>query len=376
MIDTKAIHILVIDDNLDDFILVEQLLTKAPATYCLEKARSLKAGLLQIKNFKADVILLDLSLCDSHGLATFEKIKVEIKNTPIIILTEMNDQQIAGQAVRIGAQDYLLKNELTESILTRSIRYAIERHNAEDKRQWLATKILYSQKLESLSVLSEGVASQFNSLLEAIMGNSDIAMKKMDTQSSAYRNVERIKSSALEAHELANQMLVYAGRGEFVVKLLDVSTLIKELEPLMQATLPTGAKIIYQVSKDLPLIKADVSQIKQLILSLMINATEALSGSGGVIVLRAKERRNLNGFNSQISTGTYLALEIEDNGVGLKETHLPRVFEPFYTTKFTGRGLGLTAAQGIVNGHGGLIKIENAKPKGALVTVLIPKIAE
>lgn len=383
MSQTEPIKILLVDDNPGDVLLCKHILNdQEEHRFKIQYAPRLSTALRKARTISFDLILLDLCLPDSTGLDTFVKMKSQVRDIPIIVLTGTKDEETAVNAVRKGAQDYLVKDELTEGLLIRSIRYAIERSGAEEKRRWLEMKMLYAQKLESLSVLSGGVAHNFNSLLTAIMGNAELAMEKLSEESPAFRNLQKIETSAGTAAELAQQMLQYAGMGRFVVETLDISKLVREIKALIESMLTRRINIHYELADELPLIKADVPQIQQLILNLVLNSAEAIGENNGDITIsssaiRAEMRWLRDAFlTDELNPGVYARLKISDNGPGIAEDDRAKIFDPFYTTKFTGRGLGLAAVQGIIRGHGGAIRVYSEVGKGTTMDILFPKVKE
>ncbi|MFC1584611.1 response regulator [Fibrobacterota bacterium] len=379
----EYVKVLIIDDNPGDVVLIRETLnSQLGVTFHIDDGDRLKTGLEKIRISTYNIILLDLSLPDSQGLETFIELKALVRDIPIIVLTSLNNEEIAVQAVRKGAQDYLVKDEMNTALLVRSISYAIERSGAEEKRRWLELKMLHAQRLESLSVLSGGVAHNFNSLLTAIIGNAELAMEKLSADSSAYNNIQKIESSAHQAAELANQMLAYSGKGRFVVGSLNITRLVEDLKPIIQTTVHRKIKVHYLLSKKIPAIRGDVPQIQQLILNLVLNASEAVGENSGSLTLRTSaveaDRKWLNDSFSgkNLSSGMYACLEIFDNGMGIDPEAMPKIFDPFFTTKFTGRGLGLAAVQGIVNGHSGGIHITSDPGKGTRVMVIFPSVKE
>ena len=383
MSNCEPIKILLVDDNPGDVLLCKHILAgQTGHNFKIQHASRLSTAMRKARTLSVDLILLDLCLPDSSGLDTFVRMKAQVRDIPIIVLTGTKDEEIALNAVRKGAQDYLVKDELTEGILIRSIRYAIERSGAEEKRRWLEMKMLYAQKLESLSVPSGGVAHNFNSLLTAIMGNAELAMEKLHEESPAFRNLQKIEASAATAAELASQMLQYAGMGRFVVETLDLSKLVREIKALIESLLTRRITLHYELADELPLIKADVPQVQQLILNLILNAVEAVGEAQGTITLatsaiRAEMRWLRDAFlTDELQPGVYSRIKISDTGPGIPEEDRSKIFDPFFTTKFTGRGLGLAAVQGIVRGHGGAIRVFSEVGKGTTMDILFPKAKE
>ncbi|HUI69670.1 MAG TPA: response regulator [Spirochaetia bacterium] len=253
-----------------------------------------------------------------------------------------------------------------------------ERKRAEAERLGLEVRMQQTQKLESLGVLAGGIAHDFNNILMAILGHADLADTRLLPASPAHENLQEIERAARRAADLCRQMLAYSGKGRFVIRHLDISEVIKEMEDMIMVSVSKKSKLKFQLASDLPSVEADVAQLRQVIMNLSINASEAMGDSGGVITVSTSlmhcDRSYLAGtfVDEQLPEGDYVCLDVSDNGVGMDGPTRERIFEPFYTTKFTGRGLGLSAVLGIVRGHKGAIKVDSEPGSGTTVRVLFP----
>ncbi|HLP06887.1 MAG TPA: response regulator [Opitutaceae bacterium] len=252
------------------------------------------------------------------------------------------------------------------------------RKAAEAERFMTEARVRETQKLESLGVLAGGIAHDFNNLLTGILGNASLAKLDLATGTPPFNCVEEIEKASLRAAELCRQMLAYSGKGRFVVQLLDLSELITEAAPLLELSTTKKAKLRFFLNKHLPLIQADVNQLRQVVINLVSNAAESIGDKDGLIRITTGAMRATREYLHQthlapdLPEGTYVFVEVSDNGGGMSADVLQRIFEPFYTTKFTGRGLGLSAVLGIVRGHNGAIKVESEPGKGASFLVLFP----
>ncbi|MDD5306610.1 MAG: response regulator [Deltaproteobacteria bacterium] len=252
------------------------------------------------------------------------------------------------------------------------------RKAAEAERQGLQARIQHAQKLESLGILAGGIAHDFNNLLMAVIGNASLAKKELPVSSAARRYVEQIELAGQHAAELTNQLLAYSGKGRFVVRSLDLSAAIEEMADLLRVALSKKVTLVQDLARDLPSIGADASQIRQVIMNLVANASEAIGDERGVVTLRtfrvpAPSDLPTSADAKGVPKGTWCAcLEVTDTGCGMDKETLARIFDPFFSTKFTGRGLGLAAVQGIVRGHGGAITVDSRPGKGTTLRVLIP----
>ena len=237
-----------------------------------------------------------------------------------------------------------------------------------------------SQKLESLGVLAGGIAHDFNNLLTTILGNAEMLGPILREQAPAGSvHLEKIERTTRRLAELTRQMLAYSGRTRFSVAEIHLNTVIKEMGELLSVTIPKNVRMIYQLEPNLPHLDADAAQIRQVILNLLTNASEAIGDSSrGEVIIRTEAcmlgaAGATDLFPGQdLEPGRYVRLEVSDNGCGMAPETLSKIFDPFFSTKFAGRGLGLAALQGIVRGHRGGIKIFSQPGEGTVFTLLFP----
>ncbi|HEX9078676.1 MAG TPA: PAS domain S-box protein [Desulfuromonadaceae bacterium] len=257
-------------------------------------------------------------------------------------------------------------------------RDATEERRLEQENKRIAEQMLHVQKLESLGVLAGGIAHDFNNILTAVLGNADLALMRLPPASTARENILRIEQAARQAAELARQMLAYSGKGRFVIETLDINKVITEMTHMLDVSITKKAALRYNLVRDLPLIEADATQLRQVIMNLVINASEAIGEQSGVIAISTGvvecDRAYLSEtwIDEGLSEGRYVYLEITDTGCGMDRETASKIFEPFFTTKFTGRGLGMAAVLGIVRGHKGAIKLYSEQGKGTNFKILLP----
>ncbi|HVU16878.1 MAG TPA: PAS domain S-box protein [Candidatus Didemnitutus sp.] len=250
--------------------------------------------------------------------------------------------------------------------------------NAEQARQQIEKKLLETQKLESLGVLAGGIAHDFNNLLTGILGNAGLARLERPPGTPGYDHLEQIERAAKRAAELCKQMLAYSGKGTFVIQKVDLNALLEETTQLLQISVSKRASLRFNLMRPLPVVQADATQLRQVVMNLVINASEALDERPGAItlatgVVQADAAYLAEAdFSGTLFPGYYVFLEVGDNGIGMEPAVARRIFEPFFTTKFTGRGLGLAAVQGIVRGHQGAIRVISEPGKGTTFRVLLP----
>ena len=283
----------------------------------------------------------------------------------------------------LGATIFLLG---LSTVWSWSLRRTVARRTAElraeeAERRRLEAQIQQTQKLESLGILAGGVAHDFNNLLMGILGNVSLA-RHGEPGAKLEERLEEIERAGREAAELTGQMLAYSGRGSFSVQRLDLSSLVQDLMPWISAHVSPDARIALDLAEELPQVEGDEDQLRQLIQNLVTNASEALEDDDGLIRL-ATSSRNCDAeqlaetyLHPRLPAGPYVVLHVSDSGQGMEPDVLERVFDPFFSTKFTGRGLGLAATLGIVRGHRGAIQIHSTPGEGTRVRVFLPTAAD
>ncbi|MDQ3223656.1 MAG: response regulator, partial [Gemmatimonadota bacterium] len=271
---------------------------------------------------------------------------------------------------------HLLTQDLVEK--EQSARRAAEFSEAHSR---------HVQKLESIGVLAGGIAHDFNNLLHVVLGNADIALSNLSKGSPARGPIEEVVRATLRAADLTRQLLAYSGKGAFVVRHLDLSTEVREIATLLRTGMSKQSTLAWELSSTLPAVSADPTQIRQIVMNLITNASDALGETGGIITLRTgvTQLEDLDDQRFGVplegegppdpGKGPFVYLEISDTGTGMTPDTLSRIFDPFFSTKFTGRGLGLAAVMGIVRSHHGHIRVRTAPGEGTAFQVLFPSVA-
>jgi two-component system cell cycle sensor histidine kinase/response regulator CckA len=253
-----------------------------------------------------------------------------------------------------------------------------ERRQNQAERERLQAQLLQVQKLESLGLLAGGIAHDFNNLLTAILGSASGAMLSLPSESPARPDLENVVLAARRAANLTRQLLAYSGKGHFEVRPIDLSVHVRELASLLETTISKKVQLRLELTPDLPAVLADIAQVQQIVMNLVINGAEAIGDQRGTVLvttgLQAIDEFYVQSLFSRegIKTGAYVYLEVHDTGCGMDEETKQRIFDPFFSTKFTGRGLGLAAVLGIVRGHQGAIKVYSSPGKGTTFKVFFP----
>ena len=253
-----------------------------------------------------------------------------------------------------------------------------ERKQADEERRQLEARFQQSQKLESLGLLAGGLAHDFNNLLLSVLCNASLAAEQVPSQSRVHPHLEKVIKAGRRASELTRQMLVYSGQGSYDVQPMALNELVDDMADLIRAALPKTIQLNLQLEPTLPMIKADSAQLQQVVMNLLINAAEASRGQTGTVTVKT-ELRTLgsedlvtNYVGHQVTPGQYVCLEVRDDGCGMAPETLAKIFDPFFSTKATGRGLGLSAILGIVRSHRGAVSVHSRPNQGTTFTIVVP----
>ncbi len=290
-------------------------------------------------------------------------------------------------ANRPGGYDQALVDHLDPLLMTcagmfDAIRTERERGASEAERVRLEAQVQYAQKLESLGVLAGGIAHDFNNLLMVILGNLDLALFELPAGTRAHDRLADAKDAGRRASELTRQMLAYSGRGTFVVQRIDLGHLVDEMTPMLRLSVSKRADLRFRLAPDLPAIEADATQMRQVVLNLVVNASEAIGDRDGVIEVSTGTIECDDAVlaeaavNDAARPGPHVCLEVTDSGAGMDGETQARIFDPFFTTKLSGRGLGLAAVMGIVRNHKGAIAVRSQPESGTTFRVLFPQAAQ
>ncbi len=251
---------------------------------------------------------------------------------------------------------------------------------AEEHRKQAALKAVQTQKLESLGVLSGGVAHEFNNLLVGVLGYAELALADRSLAPATRDLLAGIVVAAQRASSLTRQLLAYTGRSHLRFIELDLATQVDRLLERMRAALPLGVTLNASLPSALPAIRADVDQLQLLTSNLVLNAAEAYGREGGEVTLRVfslelgSEPVHDVSMPTRLMPGCYVVLEVADHGCGMEGKTLERALEPFFSTKFTGRGLGLSAVLGIARSHNGVLTVDSSPGSGSRLRLHFPSL--
>jgi two-component system, cell cycle sensor histidine kinase and response regulator CckA len=358
-----------------------------------------------------DICLLDLSLPDSKGLSSLDVLIQQAPSLPIVVLTNTNDSELAVAAVRHGAQDYLVKRQVNQDVLVRSLRYAIERkqiaealreanealeHRVQERTLELAQAneqlkqeirehqiakdhLLRAQRLESIGTLASGIAHDLNNILTPMLAIAQLLPRRLPHLSE--RNQEMLKTletSAKRGAELIKQILSFARGVEGNRIPLQVGYLLTEVRNIAQQTFLKSIEIHLEVDRDLWLISGDATQLHQVFMNLCVNARDAMPHGGllEIVAGNCQLRQEDIKLHPDATEGAHIVVKVIDTGTGIPPEIINRIFDPFFTTKEIGKGtgLGLSAAIGIIKGHGGFLDVQSTVGQGSQFQVYLPAI--
>ncbi|HQC45173.1 MAG TPA: response regulator [Myxococcota bacterium] len=250
-----------------------------------------------------------------------------------------------------------------------------ERSRLREERQKL---ILQHQKSESLWLMAGGIAHDFNNLLVGILGNADLALSHIANDHPSTYFIGEVKNATQSAVGLTNHLMAYSGRGLTEIKAVDLNQVYLEMLDLLNTVISTKACLSHEIADNLPSVNGDSTLLHQVILNLVVNASEAIRGDFGTIIIKTQVKQHCGGLvpngilNGELPQGQYVSFSVQDNGVGLDPERRELIFDPFVSTKQNGRGLGLSAVLGIVRSHNGAVAVQSSPGVGSIFEVLLP----
>ncbi len=297
------------------------------------------------------------------------------------LLQEATHLRKDGSRVPVEVSSALIDEE--GSLYAQAIvRDITERKKNEEERLQFERHLQQTQRLESLGVMAGGIAHDFNNILMAVLGHADLALADLPSTSPVRENLHEIVQASRKAAELSRQMLAYSGRGQFAIEAIDLGALINDIVGLLRTSFSKKILLNLNLAKNLPPVRGDAGQLSQVIMNLVINGAEAIGDRSGVVTISTgamectTEYLEETYLREDLVEGLYITLEVSDTGCGIAREAQTRLFEPFYTTKFAGRGLGLSAVLGIVRGHKGALKVYSELNKGTTFKILLPAVED
>jgi signal transduction histidine kinase len=349
-------------------MLAEASTDETGVAFDIQYADRLQAAIEYLGQNRVEVILLDLGLPDSQGLDTLKRVYAEVPELPIVVLTGLNDELIGVQAVNEGAQDYLIKGQVDTHLLRRTIRYAIERKQAEERERRLQLQLNVSTRLASLGLMVEGIAHEVNNPLSSVIGFAQMLTCE-DIPENTKDDIKMINDNAQRVADIMNNLLTFARQQKLQRAYINVNDImITTLQMRAHSLESNNITVTTELDPALPSTMADATLLQQAFLNLIINAETEMKQVHGKGRLQIK---------TTLISDT-IKISFTDDGPGITETNLIHLFDPFFSTRGVGQGagLGLSVCYGIINEHNGQIYVQSQTGKGAVFTVEIPVVAE
>lgn len=310
--------------------------------------------------------------------ATLESIIEEQEIGTARLKTAYYQLESANAELEATTEELATVNSELETVNEQLAATVRERDEAERERERMEAEVIQAQRLESLRVMAGGVAHDFNNLLTSIVGNANVLIEDLPRDSELWDAAEQIEKAGQHASGLVKQMLAFCGKGSFATEPLDLSALVSASVDLLRASIPKTAELRCELAEDLPSIEADATQVRQVLINLVVNASEAVGNVAGVIRVSTRrldvpsDKSYRTSLNEPLGPGAYVCLEVADTGRGMSAETKAKLFDPFFSTKFAGRGLGLAAVLGIVRGHHGSIQVRSRQALGTEMEILFP----
>ena len=381
--DPPPTRVLLIEDEPIDAALVRRSRdAQARGRSRVEHARTLQEGLDRLAKGDVDAVLLDLNLPDSWGIDTVVRLREHDALVPVVVFTAAGDEETAVAALAAGAQDYLVKDELGGSLLQRSIRYAIERRRIAEEKERLQERLRQVEKMESLGALCSGIGFGLNTVVGTIFDRCDDALASLSSSGSEIRlrtALLEIHRAAFRAAEMVQRLRDYAALERSAPGEVELASFVLEASDLLATIVAPEIDVSCDASRDALCVEVQRPELHRLLIGLVVNAAEAIGTRRGSIRIStgslqadAELLARTHGWPHP-EPGAYAFLRVADTGGGLHASRIERIFDPFYTTKLAGRGLGLASVVGILYRHRAVICVDANQPSGAVFTALFPR---
>jgi signal transduction histidine kinase len=368
-----TIRILHLEDSEMDSDLLVRYLKKSGLDFTYYRIQSREDYFLALATGGWDFIISDYSLGMFDGIEALTILRERDTEVPFLMLSGKIGEELAAKAMKLGANDYLMKGNLSRlaPAIEREIRDARMRREKKIIEHELRAKeqeLNQSQKMEALGRLAGGISHDFNNLLAVISLNAD----SIASSGQHLAKVEEIREAVQRGASMVKQLMAFSKRGVLPEgEFISLNELISQMIPMFKRLIGKGIQITTELQEGLPMIRFAQSQGEQVLLNLVVNARDAINGDGKISIKTYREKIPDKTLGTERS---YCVMEVEDSGCGMSPEVQKRIFEPFFTTKETGKGtgLGLSTAYGIMDRSKGSIKVESQPGKGTKFRLLFP----
>jgi signal transduction histidine kinase len=384
----RPLRVLLADDSENDAVLLLHALRKAgydPAHQLVCSASQMKAA-LQKQNW--DLVISDYEMPGFGGLEALELVKASGLDLPFILVSAVLSEETAVTALKAGAHDFIMKRKLARlgPAIERELREAETRaakKAAESALRQSEEQLRQAQKLEAVARLAAGVAHDFNNILTAIGGHSELLLNQLEPADPRRKNAEQIEKCASMAATLTRQLLTFSRKQPVEPRVVKLNEVVANIERMLRRLIGEDIEFRVSLAEGLAPIKADPGQLEQLVMNLAVNARDAMPRGGKLVIstaslaVDAAGARRLSGLTS-LSPGHYVVLAVADTGTGMTDEVKAHLFEPFFTTKPAGKGtgLGLATCFGIVKQSRAHIIVESVLGQGTTFRICFPEAVE
>ncbi|MCP4113558.1 MAG: response regulator [Desulfobacteraceae bacterium] len=375
----KTLNILLLEDNPGEALSIQEMLSRTNRTFfCTETAQRLSEDIDNLSSKSFDAVLLDLGIQERPEIEDLQSV---FPDTAIVVLTDKDHKELAMQYVQKGAQDYLIKEQITPDLLSMGIRCAFECKHAEklsQENRKLETRVQQVRKMESAGVFAAGIVHDFSNILYSIIGYSEMIINDMP-ETKEY--MEQVLKAAWRGRDTIKQIHTLGSKAGPEKKTVQISVIADEVLELVKAVTPNNIEVRLNILTDNSLVLANSSEIHQVLMNLYTNACHAMQDKNGALEITLTDEEIVSGEvqdDLHLIPGSYIKLSVADNGCGMDKEVMERIFDPFFTTKEQGKGtgLGLSMVYRIISNHGGYITVNSKPGRGSTFCICLPKSEE
>ena len=377
----RPLRVLIADDSEDDAFLLLRALRKAGYEPDFERISNGPAMQAALQRREWEIVISDFEMPGFGGLEALEVLKRSGKDIPFILISAVLSEETAVAALKAGAHDYMMKRKFARlgpaiERELRDVKTRAARRTAEAALKQSEEQFRHTQKIEAVGRLAASVAHDFNNIITAILGHSELLLRQLEPGNALRKNVEPIEKCAHMAATLTKQLLAFSRKDASSPRVLQLNDVILNLEKMLHRLIGADIKFQTVIDPQAGTIKADSGQMEQVVMNLVVNARDALPNGGNLTITTANVRVDgpASGLGADITPGDYVLLSIADSGIGMSDAVKARLFEPFFTTKPPGKGtgLGLATCFGIVKQNGGHIQVDSELSKGTVFRIYFP----
>ena len=365
--------VLMIEDNPADAEIIREELSMAQSVnFAVETVTTLADGLSYIEEHDVSGVLLDLSLPDSEGIETFKKTRAQAPELAIVVLTGNDDEQLGLQAVREGAQDYIVKGSLNGAGLARAVEYAIERKQMEARHRRV-------RKMEAIINMSMGIVNDFNNVLATILMKLQVLEWPRCDDEILLEEIGDVRRAVFQGANLTNRLAAFSKSDSLLQEVIDINEQITDSAGLVSAIAGPGIEVVTKLCNDIWHVHIDPLDLETSLVDLVANAKESMPDSGRItITTRNVVVADGEYAENNAGPGSYVVLSISDVGVGMSEIQRQHAIEPYFTTKTDtkGLGLGLSMVFGFIRQSKGFMHIDSDDGIGTCVQLFFPQYAD